>query len=92
MDAEDLKALKEAIKLVVDPLKETVDNLSAKVDKLPCGEHDTRVVVIETEHKMEKELKHDKGVSKDLLFKFILVIVGIGGLLQTIGFFRSLGN
>lgn len=90
MDAEDLQALKEAIKLVVDPLKETVDNLSAKVDKLPCGEHSTSIVTLETQRDEGEKHKKQEREKTSLLIKVILVIAAIGGLLQSYGFLSNL--
>lgn len=94
MDNDDVLIIQEAVKAVTVPLQTTVAALALKVDALPCGEHKTSIVKIETEHTVEKELKKDLKTDtkdkKDWWLKLILAALILMEAARTYGFFRGL--
>jgi hypothetical protein len=94
MESKDLAIITDAIEKALQPLNTSITEMKNTIADLPCVDHTISINTIETERNTEKEQMKNAKItqekSRNWMLKVVLAIVAIGGLLQSIGFFRSL--
>lgn len=96
---DDIEIIKNAIKEAHVPLNARMDDFNTRLSDMPCaehsvtmGEHGISINTLETQRDAFKEQKKDTKDSKDWMLKILVAAVAVLGLLEGIGFFRSVAK